>query len=796
MNKNKLIHTCRNCMIVFQKNIAGKKSLVYYLKSLHIGRGLEISSFLLSFFVVNIAFAQGVKKPLYNYVDPFIGTEGNGNVVVGPSYPFGMIKPGPDCSKYTNSGYKPELDIPVFGFSQVHVSGTGGGAKYGNISVMPFAGNLDSITQTSLRQDENAKLGYYSVLLKKWGIKTEITVSHKVAFYRFGFNSASSKSIKLDAGEFLNEGFQPDAREAQFFVGSEIEILSDKEICGYNRVRGGWNNGDVYTVYFHAVFDAPFTQYKTWKGNTLFNGKKKQTDDSEKTGALLSFGNGGSNTVQMKIGISFISTAKAQQNVIDEMEGWNFENVWRKAQQTWEDLLSRIEIDATATDAYRTMFYTGLYHTMLMPVNRSDENPKWKSAMPYYDDFYAIWDTYRTSHPLITLIDPKRQTDIVNSLLNIYQYDGYMPDARSGNSNGRTQGGSNAEVLIADAYSKGLTGIDYKLGLAAMLKDADVPPGGNEEQEGRGGLMDYNSLGYVSTDFVRSGTRTVEYAYNDFCIARVAKGLGETEVFNRFSKQANNWQNLWRPYTSHGAAGFIMPRNSKGAWIDSFACTVNKGTRMAFTPLTVEKGGCVCWWCGFLYEASSWEYSLSVPQNVAGLIQRSGGREAFRQRLDTFFINGYYNVGNEPSFLSPTLYHWVGRPGLSSERIHTIIANNFNASRKGIPGNDDSGAMSSWLCFQMMGIYPNAGQSYYLINSPLLKQSVIHLENGKTFTITATHFSPENKYIRTAKLDGKPFPACWIEHSTILQGGTLELEMSSQPSDWGSSELPPSMKFN
>jgi putative alpha-1,2-mannosidase len=209
-------------------------------------------------------------------------------------------------------------------------------------------------------------------------------------------------------------------------------------------------------------------------------------------------------------------------------------------------MISRIEIDESATYEQKVMFYTGLYHTMLMPVDRTGENPLWLSPKPYYDDFYALWDTYRTSHPLLTLITPSRQADIVNCLIDIYKFEGYMPDARSGNYNGRTQGGSNADVLIADAFVKGLPGVNYGTGLHAMLKNANIPPGGNEEKEGRGGLTDYNSLGYVSTRFVRAGNRTLEYALNDYCIAAVAKGLGRNGEYRRFLKQSDNWKNLWR----------------------------------------------------------------------------------------------------------------------------------------------------------------------------------------------------------------------------------------------------------
>jgi len=745
--------------------------------------------------IVILVFESSLFAQQYSsYIDPFIGSEGNGNVFIGPSCPFGMVKPGPDCSKSSNSGYISDTTQAIYGFSQVHVSGTGGGPKYGNISVMPFSVDNESINQESLRGSETTGVGYYSVLLKKWNIHTEITASPKVAFYRFVF-SKKDKGIKIDLGEFLGEKPVPDAREAQQFVGSEIQILSDTEIQGYSRIMGGWNNGAAYTVYFYAVFDRPFKNFTTWKGQQFFAEQTTQFDSGEKTGALLTFGINVPDTIQLKVGISFISALKARQNIDAEISHWSFQKTLQETQDKWENLLRRIEISADATQAQKVMFYTALYHTQLMPVDRTGENPLWTSSQHYYDDFYAIWDTYRSSHPLLTLISPSRQVDIVNSMLDIYKREGYMPDARSGNSNGRTQGGSNGEVIIADAYAKGLKGIDYSLALQAMLKDATVPPGGNEEKEGRGGLTDYNRLGYVSTHFVRSGNRTVEYAYDDYCLAQVAKGLNRMGEYRQYMKQSGNWKNLWRDIENNGSRGFIMPKDQSGRWVDSIPCDVYNGqlNYMPYTPLAQDWPNCVCWWCGFFYEASSWEYSLFVPHDVPALIQKSGGKEAFLVRLNTFFDNGYYNVGNEPSFLSSCLYHWIGRPDLSSQRTRKIIDTNYNASRGGIPGNDDSGAMSSWLTFHMMGLYPNAGQSYYLLTSPYFKQTVIHLENGRNFKLIAKNGSSKNVYIKSATLNGKAFNQAWIEHQDLVKGGELIFEMDSKPSKtWGVTILPPS----
>ena len=722
---------------------------------------------------------------LCNYVDPKIGSTGLGRTFIGPSCPYGMVKPSPDCTCKNNSGWAP-MPEQVDGFSQVHVSGTGGGPKYGNILVTPFLGALDKTSHIDYRKYEEIRLGYYDTTFKNNGIRTEITTAEKASFYRFTYPESSEKGLSIDAGFFLGESPVPDAREAQQFVGSEIQILSDHEVCGYTRIRGGWNNGKAYTVYFYAETDVPFTETATWKGTTI-NEQKAQFDNGEKTGALLRFP-ASTDSVKLKIGISFLSSLRAKHNAHTEINHWNFENVHQELLDKWETLLQRIEIAPDTPEHYKRMFYTGMYHTMIMPVDRSGENPLWNDNVPYYDDFYAIWDTYRTSTPLITLVDPDREVEMVNSLINIYKRDGYMPDARSGNSNGRTQGGSNAEIVIADAFVKGLEGIDYELALEAMLKDATVPPGGNEEAEGRGGLIPYLELGYIPHGIPRAGNRTIEYAYCDYAIALVAKGLGKEELYQQYLKQSGNWKNLWRDdYEHDGSKGFILPRDEKGNWLDEvpFGNSKLQKPTFTYTPLTMEGPWYTPWWSMFFYEATSWEYSLSIPHDVPGLITKSGGQEAFEKRLDTFFEKNYYNVNNEPSFLTPCLYHWIGCPDKSSDRIHTIIAKHFNDSPGGLPGNDDSGAMSSWLAFHMMGLYPNAGQDYYLINTPLLKETTFHLKNGKTFRIKAPKLSDKNRYIQSILLNGKEYPYSALRHKDIVAGGEMILKMGNKPSNWG-----------
>lgn len=723
--------------------------------------------------------------PLSQYVDPRIGSEGLGRVFIGPSCPYGMVKPSPDCTPSPNSGWLP-MPERVDGFAQVHVSGTGGGPKYGNVLVTPFGNGMDRVNHYDYREYETIRLGYYDTQFKQNGIRTEITTANRASFYRFTYPEDSLKSLAVDAGFFLGENPVPDAREAQQFVGSEIQVLSDHEVAGYTRIRGGWNNGKAYTVYFYAETDRPFVQSLTWKGNRITEAQS-QYDSAEKTGALLRFAKN-DKVVQLKVGISFLSMQKAKINAHSEIPHWSFEKVHQDLLGQWEQLLQKIEINPSTPLAKKRMFYTGLYHTMLMPVDRTGENPLWSDPEPYYDDFYAIWDTYRSSSPLITLIDPKREADIVRSLVNIYKRDGYMPDARSGNSNGRTQGGSNAEIVIADAFVKGLKGIDYELALEAMLKDATVPPGGNEEAEGRGGQIPYLELGYIPHGVDRAGNRTVEYSYCDYAIALVAKGLGKEDLYQRYLKQSENWKNLWRgDYEHEGAKGFIMPRDKEGNWLDSipFGHSTRMQPKFKYTPVTFEGPWYTPWWSMFFYEASSWEYSLSIPHDVPGLIEKCGGAADFEKRLDIFFDKGFFNVNNEPSFLTPCLYHWLGKPWRSSDRIREIIAKNYNDGPVGLPGNDDSGAMSSWLAFHMIGLYPNAGQDYYLIHTPLLTSTTFHLEGGKEFKVVAEGLSDKNCYIQGVTLNGKDYPYSVLRHKDIMAGGELVLKMGKKPGSWG-----------
>jgi len=716
------------------------------------------------------------------FVDPLLGASGGGNVFPGAVVPFGMIKPGPDMvapeGHDANAGWS--VDGEIRGFSQTHVSGTGGGAKYGNILVQATTGELEPMNSTSPRAEEKASAGLYSVTLARYGVGVEVTAARRSAIYRFRYPLGAQANLLFDLGHCLRSG--EGSGEAQSLVSTDAVVLSPTEVAGSTTVTGGWNKQpNTYTVYFYAKTDTPAASWGTGLDNLEQPcGKSANGPAKSNPGAWLTFNTKPGRPVLMKIGISFISIGQARRNLEAEIPAFDFAATHAAAVAKWNRALGKVEIKG-ATPDQKQIFYTALYHTMLMPTDRTGENPLWKSAEPYYDDYYAIWDIFRTSGPLLTLIAPQRETAIVRSLVDIYRHDGFLPDARSGNYNGRTQGGSNAEFMITDAYVKGLKGIDWQTAYAAEVHDAEVSPA-DHFKEGRGGLEDWHNLGYVSIEGSdRPASVHMEYAADDFEIALLARGLGKTEDSKKYLARSGNWKNLWDAnFTREGFQGFIRPRHRDGSWL---------------TPFTALDGG--SWGGNTFYEGNSWTYSTFVPQDVASLIAKIGGPEKFVERLDAFFlVPGRYDVGNEPGFLAPYLYNWAGRPDKTAEHVRAIIAKNYHAGMNGLPGNDDSGAMSSWLAFGQMGIFPNAGQDVYLIGSPAYSQTTLHLEGAKDFVIEADQVSPEDIYVAAATLNGKRLDRSWLRHREIVSGGRLVLTMSGTPGHWGERNLPPSTSAN
>jgi predicted alpha-1,2-mannosidase len=704
-------------------------------------------------------------------IDPFFGTCGGGDTIIGPSLPFAMIKPGPDVGKNDqNSGWAPEGDIN--GFSQTHVSGTGGGNKYGNILVQPTTGPVSTAGYGSPRKNERATIGFYGVKLARYGIDAEVTAAERAALYRFTYPQTDRANILFDVSHCLVGGAQ--YGENQSLVASSVEVLSSNEVTGFSRVTGGWNlQTNAYTVYFYAVTDTPADESGTWRDGTLRLGGREQSGGAgERVGAWLAFESPAGRAVRLKMGISFVSIARAKANAL-KLAGFDFEGVRAAAAKAWDTALEKVQVRG-ATPQQQKLFYTSLYHAMLMPVDRSGDNPLWESKEPYYDDFYAIWDTFRCSSPLLTLVAQERQTDIVRSLVDMYRHEGWIPDARSGNYNGRTQGGSDADILMADAYVKKLPGVDWATAYAALVKNAEVSPV-DQFKEGRGGLDDWHTLGYLSIEGVdRPGSKQMEYAADDFAVATLARGLGRPEDSAKYLKRSRNWENLWNTnFEVAGFKGFIQPRHRDGSWKADFSASQG------------------CSWHGdTFYEGDSWVYSFFVPQDMPGLIEKCGGREQFVKRLDAFF-NGRFDVSNEPGFLVPYLYAWAGRQDKTCDIVREIVTKRFQPSPGGLPGNDDSGAMSSWYVFSALGFFPVAGQDLYVIGSPLFPSATLQLAGGKSFTIEARETSATNKYVVSATLNGRPITDPWLRHEDIVNGGTLVLNMGPTPGGWGQSASQP-----
>ncbi|MBA3691883.1 MAG: glycoside hydrolase family 92 protein [Acidobacteria bacterium] len=728
----------------------------------------------------NIAFAQ---TKLISYVDPFIGADRDGNTVPGAAVPFGFANPSPDVVpnpnfRFDTSGY--ESDKPIIGFSQTHVSGTGGESKYGNFRVTPQVGEINLKDFASDKKDESAEAGYYKVTLIKPNVKAELTTTRLVAIHRYTFPKTENAEILIDTGSAIFTGGGSGRRQRP--ISTTTRIVAPNRIEGTGNFIGGWNPSP-YTLHFSAEFSQNFKSYGTWRNEDVYPNTKTVTGEQTGAGAFVTFDTITNQSVEIKIGVSFVSSEKANANIKVETGSANFDEIRNRASKIWEETLSKIKVEG-GSDEQKQIFYTALYRSHYMPHDVSGENVWWESDAPHYEDFYAIWDTFRTVHPLLTLIQPTRQRDMVRSLIDIYKHTGWMPDARIAGANGMIQGGSNADVLIADAFVKNLKGIDYETAYQAMVKNAEVdsPRSAYEGRE----LGEYNTRGYISTKTERSASRTVEYAYNDFCIALVAKGLGKTADFQKYIKRSKNWMNLWDAETKS-----IRPRTENGEWMTPFDKT----------KLYMLDSPRFTWMSSPYYEGSSYQYSTYVPHDVNGLIEKVGGDKAFVNWLDDFFgegnqtlrREGLYTHVNEPDILAAFLYIHAGSPAKTQDKVRDIMRREYRTGRAGLPGNDDAGTMSSWFVWNAIGLYPNAGQDFYYIGSPIFTSSTIDLGNNRKFTIEAVNSSEVNKFIQSATLDGKPIERAWLRHSEIANGGKLVLQMSEKWSKWGNANRPPSM---
>ncbi len=712
------------------------------------------------FLVINFGYSFSQQKNLLEFVNTTIGTEnGGGATFVGACVPHGMVKLGPDTPLPQNtSGYVP--NAPIEGFSHTHVSGTGGAGKYGNIMVIPQSGNLKIENYSSQKSDEIGTAGYYSVKLDRWNVKAELTASHKVGFHKYSFSTNQDHHLLIDLGRTVNVvEFNPGQN-----IHSYIKFLSNNEFEGYGTYIGGIGTFVPYTVYFHGKVNHTADTVGVVRNSKIYEGTKEAYGDSVQ--AFLSFKNPALTQIELKVGISFLSLVKAKEN-LEEYSGINFDEAKEKAQKIWLHELEKIQVKGGG-EKEKILFYSLLYNTMLMPTDITGENPRWETDQPSFWDFIALWDTFRGVNPLYTIIDEDNQIRILNSLLDIYEHTSWIPDNWSSGCFAFMQGGTNSDVLFADAMVKGLKGFDYEKAYSSMLKNAEVPSDSPYEY-GRDS-DEYLKLGYSSSGKWCGSSRTLEYAFNDFCVSQAAKILDKKEDRQKYLHRSMNSYNLFLDDEK-----FFWTKTPDGDWVEGFS-----------PDFRIEE-----WWEGpYFYEGEPWHYSTSVPHDVGGLISRHGGKENFVRFLDKMFDEGHYIQHNQPDILTPYLYVYAGRPDKTVNRVREIIKNEYSPDPQGLPGQDDAGCMSAWYVFSAMGFYPNAGQNLYLMSSPIFDEIKIKVKDKKYFTITAQNLSPENIYITAAKLNGKNHNKAWFTHNDMINGGELILTMNDKPSEWGK-ENPP-----
>ncbi len=710
------------------------------------------------FTVICAAIAIRADDALVDVPDLFIGTELGGNTSPAAQLPFGFASPGPASSSGGTSGYR--ASKPTLGFAFTRVSGTGGPSKYNNFLVTPTIGNNRPDNLKLNKVSESASPGLYVGQYTDPEIKVELTATRMVGLSRFTFPSTSQAHLLFNLAHCSGN---------QKPIESEVRLVAPDRIEGWAHFKGGWNPSP-YTLYFAAQ-----TNRKWTSGKVLVDGKSEKGTHAHgtKTSADVVFDLSQERQLQMKLAVSFASIEKARSYLDQQSPGWDFDSVAANARKAWADVLSRINIEGGSA-VQRRIFYTALYHSHTLPHELSGDMPDFGNR-PHYEDYYCLWDTFRCLHPLLTVLQPKRQSEMVQSMIDVFDQTGWMPDARIAGANGLMQVGTNGDVLVADAMVKGLKGVDYEKAYRALVKNSTVESP-RWEYEGRHADV-WNKLGYVPLEAgPYSASCTMEYAYDDFCIATVAKRLGKEADYQKFLKRSNNWTNIFDPKT-----GFVRPKSSNGSWYPDPSPTV----RYPNKQVPDEKSP--------FYESNGWQYTTYVPHDVQGLIDRIGGDEAFVKWLDEFFNKGIYTQANEPDLLAAFLYIHAGRSDRTALRTRKILASEYNDTRTGLPGDDDAGAMSSWYVWNAIGLYPHAGEAYYYVTAPIFKRATIHLEDGKMFIVESPEASDANCYIQSATLNGKPLERAWITHEELISGGELKLQMGSEPSQWAREPRPPSV---
>lgn len=722
-----------------------------------------------------IQYAQN--DNLSRHIDPFIGTGLHGHTFPGPCVPFGMVQLSPDTGTEGwdwCSGYH-ESDSSIMGFSHTHLSGTGCG-ELGDILFMPYTGDWktepgskenpeEGYRSRFSHTEEKAEAGYYSVNLKSYNIKAELTAAGGSGFHKYTFPQSEMSNIIID----LAHGIDDSTDE------SWIEIIGNDQVRGF-RKSSGWWAPDQY-IYFHAQFNKPVDEYALVVDGKIITGETRA--ESRNVKALLRFKTMKDEIVYTKVGISAVSAENALANLKAEIPDWDFDKTRIVAAKAWDDQLSKIIVQGGTEEQKRT-FYTAMYHSLLVPYLYMDVNGQYRGmdkkiykaeGFTRYT-LFSLWDTFRAAHPLYSIIAPEKNNDFIKTMLAMYDEAGRLPMWEMHTIETWGMSGYHSIPVIADAYLKGYGDFDIEKAFIAMKRSAE------DEM-----LDDYKQYGYIpfDSDFNTVST-TLEYAYDDWCIAQVAKKLGRFDEYEKYIKRSRYYKNLF-----DSSAGFMRGKDSNGAWRKNF-------DPLYITP--IDKGD--------FAEGNSWQYTFFVPQDVNGLIKLYGGPEKFAAKLDTLFmlesegseesldvsgLIGQYAHGNEPGHHTAYLYNYAGEAFKTQRRVHEIMTEMYKDTRGGLPGNEDCGQMSAWYIFSALGFYPvNPADGVYVTGTPLFEKAEINLSGGKKFTVKANNISDKNFYIQSAKLNGKPYNLSYITHEDILNGGVLEFEMGSAPSKWGCAE--------
>lgn len=712
------------------------------------------------------SFVLSAQKNIVQYVDPFIGTGGHGHTYPGAVLPHGMVQLSPDtrldgwdgCSGYHYS------DSYIYGFTHTHLSGTGV-SDYGDILLMPMSGkpSPDNKIYGSAfsHAKEKASPGFYSVQLDDDNILAELTATTRVGLHKYTFSGTDKNYIILDL------------KHRDEVIESSLKIINLRTISGLRRSKA-W--ADNQYVYFVIEFSKPFSSKGFWQNDSLVSSGTGSISNSKNLKAYFKFDNA---EVMAKVAISAVSEEGAMKNLKTELPGWDFDQVKQDALQKWNAELSKIEVESKDVKQLRT-FYSALYHTAIVPNINQDVDGQYRgrdnkihtaNGFTNYSVF-SLWDTYRGAHPLYTIIDQKRTLDYIKSFLAQYQQGGRLPVWELSGCETDCMIGYHSVPVIVDAYMKGINQFDTKLALEAMKKSATW------NHLGLPALMDHGLL--EMDDEHESVSKTLEYAYDDWCIAQFAKKEGSMADYNNYIKRAQSYKNIFDAQT-----GFMRPRKN-GNWLSPF------------DPREVNNN---------FTEANSWQYSFYTPQDINGYIEMIGGRKKMETKLDQLFsensqttgrdqsditgLIGQYAHGNEPSHHIAYLYNFTGAPFKTQSMVHRIVKDMYHDTPDGLEGNEDCGQMSAWYVLSALGFYPvTPGTTDYIIGTPLFSSATIHLENGKTFIIKGNSVSDRNFYIQAATLNNTLYTKSYLSYADINNGGNLDFSMGATPSAFGVIDVP------